>query len=166
MAAPLVAGSAAIIIEEMKNQFQYYDPFVIKNILMSTATDLHNDPFTQGSGLANIESALNYVHGENGVFIFEDPYLGEIIEKTSFDQIYDEHVFLFSAHSVRNLAAMHGLELINVEPQITHGGSMRYTLAHKDRKIVSQSVLDLINHEKEIGPVSYTHLTLPTKRIV
>ena len=69
MAAPLVAGSAAIIIEEMKNQFQYYDPFVIKNILMSTATDLHNDPFTQGSGLANIESALNYVHGENGVFI-------------------------------------------------------------------------------------------------
>jgi len=69
MAAPLVSGSAAILMEEMTKQSQDYDPFIIKNILMSTATDLHNDPFTQGSGLANIESALNYVHGENGVFI-------------------------------------------------------------------------------------------------
>ena len=36
---------------------------------MSTATDLKNDPFTQGSGLANVESALDYVNGEDGVFI-------------------------------------------------------------------------------------------------
>lgn len=69
MAAPIVSGSAAILIEEMKKQSYEYDPFLIKNILMSTATDLHNDPFTQGSGLANIESALNYVHGKDGVFI-------------------------------------------------------------------------------------------------
>jgi subtilisin family serine protease len=69
MAAPIVSGSAAILMEEMKKQSQDYDPFLIKNILMSTATDLNNDPFTQGSGLANIESALNYVHGTDGVFI-------------------------------------------------------------------------------------------------
>ena len=69
MAAPIVSGSAAILMEEMTKQSQDYDPFIIKNILMSTATDLYNDPFTQGSGLANVESALNYVHGENGVFI-------------------------------------------------------------------------------------------------
>ncbi|MDC0330326.1 S8 family serine peptidase, partial [Nitrosopumilus sp.] len=69
MAAPLVSGSAAILMEEMKKEFLDYDPFIIKNILMSTATDLQNDPFTQGSGLSNIESALNYVHGNDGVFI-------------------------------------------------------------------------------------------------
>jgi len=69
MAAPLVSGSAAILMEEMKKQYQDYDSFTIKNILMSTATDLQNDPFTQGSGLTNIESALNYVYGNNGVFI-------------------------------------------------------------------------------------------------
>jgi hypothetical protein len=69
MAAPLVSGSAAVLIEEMKKQSKDYDSFLIKNILMSTATDLHNDPFTQGSGLVNTESALNYVNGENGVFI-------------------------------------------------------------------------------------------------
>lgn len=69
MAAPLVSGSAAILIEEMKKQSQDYDSFLIKNILMSTATDMNNDPFTQGSGLVNTESALDYVHGNNEVFI-------------------------------------------------------------------------------------------------
>ncbi len=69
MAAPLVSGSAAILIEEMKKQSKDYDSFMIKNILMSTATDLQNDPLTQGSGLVNTESALDYVNGVNGKFI-------------------------------------------------------------------------------------------------
>ncbi|MGY5150508.1 MAG: S8 family serine peptidase [Candidatus Nitrosopumilus sp. bin_68KS] len=69
MAAPIVSGSAAILMEEMRKQSQDYDPFIIKNILMSTATDLQNDAFTQGSGLVNVESALDYVHGNDGIFI-------------------------------------------------------------------------------------------------
>ena len=32
----------------------------------------------------------------NGVLIFEDPYMGDILAKTSYDQIYDEHAFFFS----------------------------------------------------------------------
>jgi methylation protein EvaC len=110
---------------------------------------------------ANVMCHIPYMHSiydgvktllkDDGVFIFEDPYLGEIIEKTSFDQIYDEHVFLFSALSISHLANMHDLELVNVEPQITHGGSMRYTIAHKGAKTVSQNVTSLIEKEKKLG---------------
>ena len=66
-----------------------------------------------------------------GVVMFEDPYLGDVISKTSYDQIYDEHVFLYSALSVQFLFGLHGMELIDVLPQKTHGGSMRYVLAHQ-----------------------------------
>lgn len=110
---------------------------------------------------ANVMCHIPYLHSiyegvktlldKEGVFIFEDPYLGEIIEKTSFDQIYDEHVFLFSALSISYIANMHDLELVDVEPQTTHGGSMRYTIAHKGVKTVSKSVINLINKEKDIG---------------
>ena len=110
---------------------------------------------------ANVMCHIPYMHSiyygvksllkEDGVFVFEDPYLGEVIEKTSFDQIYDEHVFLFSAHSVSHLAGMHDLELINVEPQITHGGSMRYTIAHKGTKTVSAHVKGLMQQERGLG---------------
>jgi len=81
MAAPIVSGSAAILMEEMKKQYQDYDSFTIKNILMSTATDLKNDPFTQGSGLTNIESALDYVNGKDGIFIVHNNASYENIKK-------------------------------------------------------------------------------------
>ena len=81
MAAPLVSGSAAILIEETTKHSQNHDPFMIKNILMSTATNLKNDPFTQGSGLTNINSALDYVHGQNGVFIVTNENSYENIKK-------------------------------------------------------------------------------------
>ena len=110
---------------------------------------------------ANVICHIPYMHSifggvkkllnETGVFVFEDPYLGEIIEKTSFDQIYDEHVFLFSSLSVSYLSNMHDLELVNVEPQVTHGGSMRYTIAHKGSKVISQNVTTLIERETELG---------------
>ena len=110
---------------------------------------------------ANVMCHIPYMHSiydgvkfllkEDGVFIFEDPYLGEVIEKTSFDQIYDEHVFLFSALSISHLANMHDLELIDVEHQITHGGSMRYTIAHKGAKKVSENVVNLIDNERKLG---------------
>jgi len=110
---------------------------------------------------ANVMCHIPYMHSiydgvkallaDEGVFIFEDPYLGEVIEKSSFDQIYDEHVFLFSALSISHLANMHDLELIDVEHQITHGGSMRYTIAHKGSKDVSTNVYELVQREKELG---------------
>ncbi|MEA2981758.1 MAG: hypothetical protein QOF09_3581 [Alphaproteobacteria bacterium] len=84
----------------------------------------------------------------DGVLVFEDPYLGDMIAKTSYDQIYDEHVFIFSATSVRRAFAAHGLELIDVAPQITHGGSMRYTLSPKGSRPVSQRVNEQLAKEQ------------------
>jgi hypothetical protein len=56
-------------MEGLNKKSKDYDPFTIKNILMSTATDLHNDPFNQGSGLVNVDSALGFVNGDNEIFI-------------------------------------------------------------------------------------------------
>lgn len=86
-----------------------------------------------------------------GVLIFEDPYLGDVIDKTSYDQIYDEHVFIFSALSVSNAFGRHGFDLVHVEPQSTHGGSMRYTLAKKGARQASDGVARLISKETELG---------------
>ena len=69
MAAPIVSGSAAVVIQSMQENSQDYDPFRIKNILISSATDIENDPLTQGSGLVNVDNAVNFIHKENGYFI-------------------------------------------------------------------------------------------------
>ena len=87
----------------------------------------------------------------DGVLIFEDPYLGDMIAKTSYDQIYDEHVFIFSATSIAWAFKQHDLELIDVMPQVTHGGSMRYILAPKGSHKVSPNVNLLLDKEQQQG---------------
>lgn len=87
----------------------------------------------------------------DGVLMFEDPYLGDMIAKTSYDQIYDEHVFIFSATCIANAFGRHGLELIDVMPQPTHGGSMRYVLAPKGSHPISPNVSALLAKENELG---------------
>lgn len=102
-----------------------------------------------------------------GVFIFEDPYLGDMVAKTSYDQIYDEHVFIFSATSVKRAFATHGLELIDVMPQVTHGGSMRYFLAPKGARRVSSRVDEWLAKEKVLGldrADTYRHFKMKCER--
>ncbi|MFC1623847.1 methyltransferase domain-containing protein [Candidatus Omnitrophota bacterium] len=110
---------------------------------------------------ANVMCHIPYLHSvaagikvllkPEGVLIFEDPYLGDIIEKTSYDQIYDEHAFYFSVESVSYLFERYGLEVVNVEPQNVHGGSMRYTVANKRAKEVSKAVFEQRAKEKKLG---------------
>jgi methylation protein EvaC len=87
----------------------------------------------------------------DGVLIFEDPYLGDIVDKTSYDQIYDEHAFYFSASSVAYLAEQHGLEIVDVAPQVVHGGEMRYVIARKGMRPVSDAVARLREKEIKLG---------------
>jgi hypothetical protein len=66
MAAPMVAGAAALVIEDLRSQGKEADPFEVKTILMSSAVDLKNDPFVQGSGRVDALSAIKLAEGENG----------------------------------------------------------------------------------------------------
>ena len=86
-----------------------------------------------------------------GIFAFEDPYLGDIIEKTSYDQIYDEHVFYFSLSSISHLFEKHAMEIIHIIPQNVHGGSMRYFIAEKGTRAVSEAVIAQRQKEASAG---------------
>ena len=107
--------------------------------------------------MANVMAHIPYIHSvingikkwlnPDGVLIFEDPYMGDILEKISYDQIYDEHAFYFSLSSLNRLFSMHDMEVIDVEHQDTHGGSMRYTVANSGIYQVRQRVKDLLINE-------------------
>jgi methylation protein EvaC len=101
--------------------------------------------------LASVGKGVDVLLKENGVFVFEDPYLGDVIEKVSYDQIYDEHVYIFSVQSVSSAFSKHGLEIFHVEAQPTHGGSMRYYLGRKGSHAVRQSVMNQLQKEESLG---------------
>lgn len=117
---------------------------------------------------ANVMCHIPYIHSvmagirlvlkPRGVLIFEDPYLGDILERTSYDQVYDEHAFYFSVHSVEFLVALYGMQVVDVQHHEVHGGSMRYVVAHDGAYRVSDRVLSQKQREKDMGllnPATY-----------
>ena len=81
-----------------------------------------------------------------GVFIFEEPYLGSMFDKISYDQIYDEHIYMFSVSSVQKIFNRFDMELIEAHPQETHGGSMRYVIARKNQRDTSNNLKDVVKY--------------------
>jgi methylation protein EvaC len=133
---------------------KFFDEAVAEEIV---ATHGRADAFLA----ANVMCHIPYLHSiaegirillkPNGVLMFEDPYLGDIVEKTSYDQIYDEHAFYFSVVSVSYLFGQHGLEVFDVQPQKTHGGSMRYLIGHKGARVKSDAVVAQRALEERLG---------------
>ncbi len=98
--------------------------------------------------LKDLIEAVDLLLSSDGTFVFEEPYLGSMFEKVSYDQIYDEHIYIFSASSIVKIFKIFNFELVDVLPQTTHGGSMRYIVKRKNNE-VSSRVKNILNYEIE-----------------
>lgn len=81
--------------------------------------------------------------GSHGVFVFEDPYFLDVYEKCSYDQFYGEHTWMFTVKFLERKLAEHGMEIFDLKPLWTHGGSMRFYVQalwgkHKVNKRVAE----------------------------
>ena len=101
--------------------------------------------------LRNVIMTIDKLLSPKGVFIFEDPYLGSMFSQVSYDQIYDEHIFLFSLSSVKKIFELFDFQLIDAIPQPTPGGSLRYVIGRKNVHKINTKVDDILAQEKERG---------------
>ena len=106
--------------------------------------------------LIDLIKSVDELLSKNGVFIFEEPYLGEMFKKTSYDQIYDEHIFMFSGTSVKKIFSLFDMELIDLIKQPTHGGSMRYVVARKGLRKQSKNLIKILDEEKHLNLDNYS----------
>jgi len=104
--------------------------------------------------LPDLIKSVDKLLSKTGVFIFEEPYLGSMFEKTSYDQIYDEHIFMFSGSAIQKIFNLFDFELIDLIKQPTHGGSMRYVVARKGMQ-QQQNVQIILDQEKHANLDNY-----------
>ena len=95
--------------------------------------------------IKNIKTILD----DHGMFVFEEPYLGAMYKKVSYDQIYDEHIYMFSATSIKRIYEKHNLRLVDAIPQNTHGGSMRYIIKKNTNQKITERLKKIFLNEKE-----------------
>jgi len=98
--------------------------------------------------LDDLIKSVDVLLSQDGTFIFEEPYLGSMFEKTSYDQIYDEHIFVFSISAITKIFKLYDFQLIDVQPQVTHGGSMRYIIKRKNKGNSSPDLKKYLEKEK------------------
>ena len=95
--------------------------------------------------------AANKCLTDGGVFVFEDPSLLKMLERVSYDQIYDEHAHIFSATALQNLLGQNGLEIFRIENLIVHGGSNRIYACKQGTRKIENSVAENLSLEQEYG---------------
>ena len=84
--------------------------------------------------LNSVFRSINLVLSQKGVLIIEDPSLLECFRKVSYDQFYNEHIYVFSLLAIKNIIKKHKLEVFNIEKLNTHGGSLRYFIKRSSNK--------------------------------
>ena len=88
---------------------------------------------------------------DEGVFVFEDPSLLRMLERGSYDQIYDEHAHVFSVTALDNILKKNGLTLFDVDNLSVHGGSNRIYASKSSNVVVKDSVTRNLMEEKQFG---------------
>ncbi len=99
--------------------------------------------------LVSLIKGIDFLLSKRGLFIFEEPYLGSMFAKASYDQIYDEHIFMFSLSSIKKIFNLFDFELIDAIPQKTHGGSMRYVVGRKNTHQKTKRLNRILLNEKK-----------------
>ncbi len=147
------------LAELTKNSFKTYPNFWNKKLskkilkkyskidLIFSANTISHIPDLRETfqGILNIIS-------DRGVLVIEDPSLSSVIKINSYDQFYDEHVYVFSALAMKNIVSKYNLRLFDAEKISTHGGSLRYYICkHISKYKNTKRLTKILDNERNIG---------------
>lgn len=102
--------------------------------------------------LPGLMAAVDELLTPDGTFIFEVPYLVDLLEKNEFDTVYHEHLSYFAVRPARAMLALKGLVMTDVKRVRVHGGTIRiYAKRASSGAKPGASVEQLTQLEKDLG---------------
>ena len=115
------------------------------DIILSTNTMHHIEDIN------NVAEGMSKLIKDDGIIVTEDPSLVEMIKKNSYDQIYAEHMYIWSLASMNSLFNKFNLEVFDIENNNFHGGCSRYFIGKKNKRKISHNVIVHEKLETKIG---------------
>ena len=111
------------------------------------ATNMFAHMATIGEVISGIESLLK----DDGMFVFENHYLLNVIEGGQFDTIYHEHLRTYSLKSLIKLFSYYNFTITDVQRGDRYGGNIRVHVTKGKNKPVSENVTRLLELEESSG---------------
>lgn len=112
-----------------------------------------------------VVEALARLLADDGYFVSESHYLGDLVETLQYDTIYHEHLRYYSLTSLGALLERHGFHVVHVKRIPTHGGSIR-VYATRSPRVPDPSVNALLAYEREHGLADETWIEDFRHRVV
>ena len=87
------------------------------------------------SHIPNLDETFEAIYNilsNKGVFVIEDPSLLEVLKNNTYDQFYDEHVYVFSVLAISKISEKYNLRLFDVDISSVHGGSIKYFICKEN----------------------------------
>lgn len=107
--------------------------------------------FAHMASLGEVMRGLDKLLDKDGIFITESQYLLDILRRNQFDQVYHEHIRLYSVKSLVKLFSYYGMEVFDVQMLPSREGSIRAYVARKGKRPVSSEVGRLLKLEEKEG---------------
>ena len=117
--AKLSKDAGICTISEFFNEetIQKYD---IKDVDLVNASGV----FFHLEELHSVTRAIEKILSQNGVFVVQCMYFGDMLRSGAFDGIYHEHLCYYSLYSLSDLLERHGLRIFDAYHSDIHGGSL------------------------------------------
>jgi len=99
--------------------------------------------------LHSVVEGISRLLKDDGVLVIQAIYLSEMLDKTSFDNIYHEHLCYYTLKPLQALFAMYEMEIFDAGVIDIHGGSLELYVAKKGAYPVNASVGALEQKERD-----------------
>jgi SAM-dependent methyltransferase len=134
---------------------EFFDEDVAKKIVKQHGKAkiiITTNVFAHMTTLGDVMRGIAALIDENdGVFILENQYLLDVLEKNQFEGIYHEHIRTYSLKALTKLFPYYGMEVFDVQRATRYGGNIRAYAAMKGTREVSPNVVALLREEEEKG---------------
>lgn len=114
---------------------------------VATATNVFAHVAMLGSFIRGLETLLS----PDGVFVFENHYLLEVMRDGQFDTIYHEHLRTYSLKSIVRLFDFYDFTVVDAREVSRYGGNIRVYAARGKNRPVKPSVARILKAEDDFG---------------
>jgi len=116
----------------------------------NAATITGTNVYAHVDDLAAFMRAIDILLTPEGVFIFEAPYLVNLINQLEYDTIYHEHLSYLSVKPLVAFVQRFEMEVFDIQERDIHGGSFRVFVSRKGKMPISPVVAEFLAREEKL----------------
>jgi SAM-dependent methyltransferase len=108
-----------------------------------------NNVFAHVDDVHAIVRGIAALLSQEGHFVFEVHYQGDLISLLQYDTVYHEHLSYYSIRSLAELFHPYGLRIADVQRIPIHSGSIRVTVAREQSTIAASPAVERMIEEEQ-----------------